>query len=148
VCFLAAADLAIASDNAKFMLSHIKIGAPPDAGASYFLPRQVSLKRAKHIVLLGDAFDAEEALRIGLINRVVADDRLDSETLALAQRFASGPRRAFAEAKQLLNQSLQCTLAEQLWAEARCASRITATEDFAEGATAFTEKRPPHFKGR
>lgn len=148
LCFLAAADLAVASDNAKFMLAHIKIGAPPDAGATYFLPRQVGMKRAKEIVFLGDTFGAEEAKAIGLINRVVANDQLEAETAKLAARFGSGPRRALGEAKKLMNQSLDNTLAEQLWAEASASGRITRTEDFVEGPTAFHEKRPPIFRGR
>jgi 2-(1,2-epoxy-1,2-dihydrophenyl)acetyl-CoA isomerase len=148
VCFVAGADLAIASTTTKFMLSHIKIGAPPDAGATYFLPRQVGVKRAKEIIFLGDVFGAEDAQRIGLVNRVVADERLDAETAELAARLGSGPRLALAAGKQLVNQSLDNTLAEQLWAEAKVASRITRTDDFVEGATSFAEKRKPAFKGR
>jgi 2-(1,2-epoxy-1,2-dihydrophenyl)acetyl-CoA isomerase len=148
VSFVAGADLAIVSTTAKFMLSHIKIGAVPDAGASYYLPRQVGVKRAKEIICLGDTFSAEEALRIGLVNRVVPDDQLAAETTALAQRLASGPRVALAEAKRLVNRSLDNTMAQQLYAEAEAANRVTRTEDFVEGATAFAQKRAPVYKGR
>lgn len=148
VSFVAGADLAIVSTTAKFMLSHIKIGAVPDAGASYYLPRQVGVKRAKEIICLGDTFTAEDALRIGLVNRVVPDDRLAAETAALAARLAGGPRVALGEAKQLVNQSLDNTLAQQLYAEAESANRVTRTEDFVEGATAFGQKRTPVYKGR
>jgi len=145
---VAAADLAIASETAKFLLAHVKVAGSPDAGASYFLPRQVGMKRAKEIVCLGDVFGAEEAHRMGLVNRVVANDRLDDEVLALAKRFATGARRAVGEAKQLLNQSLDNTLAQQLYEEAKAVARVVATEDFVEGAKAFGEKRAPRYRGR
>jgi 2-(1,2-epoxy-1,2-dihydrophenyl)acetyl-CoA isomerase len=145
---VAAADLAIASDNAKFMLSHIKIGGTPDAGATYHLPLQVGLKRAKEIICLGDTFDAAEALRIGLLNRVVADDQLETVTAQLAGRLGNGPRLAIAAAKRLVNQSPDNSLAAQLNEEARAVGRVVRTEDFLEGLRAFAEKRPPVYRGR
>jgi len=148
LCFIGAADLAIVSENTRFMLSHIKIGGVPDAGATYYLPRQIGIKRAKELICTGDAFDAPEALRMGLVNRVVPDDRLEEETLALAMRFSSAPRLAVAEAKRLVNRSLQNDLAGQLGLEAAAVGRIAQTDDFIEGITAFLEKRKPAFQGK
>jgi 2-(1,2-epoxy-1,2-dihydrophenyl)acetyl-CoA isomerase len=148
VSFVGAADLAITSENARFLLAHIRIAGVPDGGVTWYLPRQVGVKRAKEIALLGDPFGAEEAMRIGLINRVVPDDQLEAETLQLALRFGRGPRRAVAETKQLINKSLQNSLAAQLGEEAAAVGRATQTEDFLEGATAFAGKRQPHYRGR
>lgn len=147
VSFVAAADLAIVSETAKFMLSQIKIGAVPDAGASYYLPRQVGVKRAKEIICLGGTFDSSEALRIGLVNRVVPDGSLEEETNKLAASLGSGPTRSLAEAKRLVNRSLDNSLAEQLNLEAQAVGRVTRSADFIEGATAFAEKRKPSYKG-
>jgi 2-(1,2-epoxy-1,2-dihydrophenyl)acetyl-CoA isomerase len=148
VSFVGAADLAIVSDNAKFILAHIKIGGVPDAGASYYLPRQVGVKRAKEIVCLGGTFDAAEAYRIGLVNRVVANDQLEAETNKLAASLGSGPRLSLGEAKRLVNISLDNSLAEQLNQEAQAVGRVSRTADFIEGATSFAEKRKAVYKGQ
>jgi 2-(1,2-epoxy-1,2-dihydrophenyl)acetyl-CoA isomerase len=148
VSLVGAADLAIASENARFLVSHIKIAGVPDAGITYYLPRQVGVKRAKEILLLGEPIDAQEALRIGLINRIVPDDALEAEALRLAARFGTGPRRSLAETKRLADISFQNSLAGQLMEEAGAVGRATSTEDFVEGVTAFAQKRAPSYKGR
>lgn len=143
--FVAAADLAIAAAGARFVLAHVHIGASPDAGASYYLPRSIGMKRAKAMALLGDVADARTAEAMGLINRVVPDADLGTETANLARRLAAGPRRAMAQAKALLDASPGRDLAGQLAAEAEAMGLCAATADFAEGARAFMQKRKARF---
>lgn len=145
---MCACDLAIAADNAYFSLAYISIATSPDGSGSFFLPRIVGLRHAMEIALLGERFDARRALELGLINRLVPLDRLTAETEALAARLASGPTHAYGATKRLLNASLDRTLEAQLEAEAASFAGCSATEDFVEGITAFTEKRKPAYKGR
>lgn len=143
-----ACDLAIAADDTRFSLAYVKIGASSDCCTSWALPRIVGLRKALEIALLGDTFDAAEALRLGLVNRVVAADRLEEETLKLAQRLADGPPLALARLKRLMRQSVDRNLREQLDAEAEGFSACAATADFAEGVQAFFDKREARFGGR
>ena len=144
---LCAADLAIAADDARFALAYANIGASPDGGSSYFLPRLVGYKKAMELTLLPDLFDAATAETHGLVNWVVPRADLGQETARIASRLANGPTRAYAEAKRLLNdsagRSMETQMEEELFAFARCAK----TEDFADGVAAFVEKRKPQFKG-
>ena len=148
VSLLAAADLAIAADDTQFTLAYSRIGASPDGGATWFLPRLVGARRALESMLLADVFDAQTALRFGLINRVVAVADLVAETARLAQRLASGPTQAYAATKALVNQSFETSLAEQLDAEAAAFVQGTRTADFGEGVAAFVNKVKPEFKGK
>lgn len=143
-----ACDLAIAADSAYFTLAYCHIGTSPDGGATWGLPRIVGLKHAMEIALLGDRFDAQRALALGLVNRIVPADELEAETTALAQRLASGPTAAYAKTKRLLNESLEHSLGEQLRAEQEAFAASTSTSDFAEGVQAFIEKRKAAFRGR
>ncbi len=147
VSLLAAADLAIAADDTKFTLAYSRIGASPDGGATWFLPRLVGARRALELMLLADAFDAQTALRFGLVNRVVAAADLAAETARLSQRLANGPTLAYAATKALVNQSFETSLAEQLDAEAAAFVQGTRTADFGEGVAAFVHKIKPEFKG-
>ncbi len=97
--------------------------------------------------LLSDTFDAQRALDAGLVNRVVSAEQLAAETARMAQRLALGATRAFSETKQLVNRSYERTLTAQLEAEEDAFARCAATRDFAEGVTAFVEKRKAEFKG-
>jgi 2-(1,2-epoxy-1,2-dihydrophenyl)acetyl-CoA isomerase len=142
---MAACDLAIAADDATFTLAYCHIGASPDGGATYFLPRMVGFKRAMELVLLGERFDAQHALSIGLINRVVPASELAGATHRLAQQLVAGPRHAYAKSKALINGSMDATLAEQLDAEQSAFLACSKTQEFAEGVTAFCEKRKPRF---
>jgi len=142
-----ACDLAVAADSAYFTLAYCHIGTSPDGGATWSLPRLVGLKQAMEISLLGDRFDAQRALSLGLVNRVVPAAELEAETLALARRLAAGPTAAYAKTKRLLNDSINRTLDSQLYAEQENFAASTATEDFAEGVRAFIEKRKPTFRG-
>jgi 2-(1,2-epoxy-1,2-dihydrophenyl)acetyl-CoA isomerase len=140
-------DLAVAADNAKFTTAYSAIALSGDGGASYFLPRIVGRRKAAELLLLADRFDAAEAQRLGLINRVVPVADLDAEVARLVARLNGGPRHAYAEIKRLLADSHDCRLETQLQSEAEAFARCAATGDFAEGVTAFLDKRKPGFRG-
>ena len=133
--------------DAFFTLAFCRIGTSPDGGSSYHLPRIVGLRRAMEIALLGDRFDAATAERLGVVNRVVPTADLESETAKLARRLAEGPGHALANTKRLLARSFDNGLAAQLQAEAESFADCAASGDFAEGVTAFLEKRAAKFTG-
>ena len=143
----AACDLAIAADTAYFASAYRNIGLTPDGGGTYWLPRLVGAKKAAEILLLGERFDAAEALRLGIINRVVPLAELDRATRVMASAIIDGPALALGNAKRLLQQSLHASLSEQLHAEAVSFGACTASSDFVEGIEAFLAKRPPKFSG-
>ena len=145
---LMACDLALAADDAYFTVAYALIGTSPDGSGTYHLPRLVGMKKAMELALLAERFDAASALQLGLVNRVVPLAELESATIALAERLARGPSRAYANTKRLLNRSLTSTLPAQLQAEAESFADCAASEDFAEGVRAFVEKRKPRFNGR
>lgn len=140
-------DLAIAADDAYFTMAYRNIGASPDGGGTYGLPRTVGTKRAMEIALLGDRFDAQRALEIGLVNWVVPTPNLLDFTRALAIRLASGPTRALGRTKRLINDSLGQTLPDQLLAEMDSFSACSRDSDFAVGLRAFFDKCVPRFTG-
>ena len=143
-----ACDLAIAADNTRFNLAYVNVAANCDVSGSWHLPRLVGLRNAMAIALLGESFDAAEALRLGLVNRVVPAIALEEETNALAKRLASGPTLAIGRMKRLLRQSLDNDLDTQLDLERDCFRESAGTEDFSEALDAFFSKRAAHFKGR
>ena len=147
VSVMAAADFAIAADGTKFTMAYSKLGTSPDGGATYSLPRLVGARKALELIALSDTIEAREALSLGLINWVVGAEQLAVETGNIARRLAQGATLAFAEIKQLLGQSYDQALAAQLNAEVEAFARCAGTRDFAEGVTAFVEKRKPNFKG-
>lgn len=142
-----ACDLRIAAESAKFSVAFIKIGLMPDAGVSFFLPRIVGLGRAMEMSMLGEAIEADEAHRIGLVNKVVAEDDLAYETAALAGRLADLPTRALGRIKQSLYGSFENDLAAALENEAEGQTFCGYTNDHKEGVAAFREKRQANFTG-
>ena len=148
VSLMGACDLVIAADDCRFTLAYSRIGASPDGGGTYFLARSLGQRKALELALLSDPLDAATALRIGLVNRVVAAADLCAQTAALARRLADGPTVAYAETKRLLELSAANSLESQLEAEAQAFARCAATEDMREGVRAFVAKRKPQFKGR
>ncbi len=143
-----ATDLAIAAEDAYFTLAYCRIGTSPDGGSSYHLPHIVGVRKAMEIALLGERFDAETAQALSLVNWVVPNAELEAETAKLAARLAGGPSHALAETKALINACIDNTLEDHLAMEAESFARCAATQDFAEGVTAFVEKRPAAFQGK
>ncbi len=146
--FVAAADLVLAAQSAKFNMAYTAIAATPDGGTTFFLPRLIGLRRAMELTLLSRPFTAEEALSWGLINKVVPDDQLAQETDALAEKLAAGPTLAYGAAKRLLIEAMTTPLETQMESESRAMSAAGATADFAEGVTAFLDKRKANFTGK
>jgi 2-(1,2-epoxy-1,2-dihydrophenyl)acetyl-CoA isomerase len=140
-----ACDLVVASETTVFTSAYRNLGLTPDGGLTYFLPRLVGIKKAMEIIQLGDRFDAAEALRIGIINRLVPDAELAAATRAIADSLAAGPTTALRNAKRLINGSMAHSLSQQLAAEARSFAACCGTTDFAAGVAAFVAKRPPRF---
>ena len=143
-----ACDLVIAAEDAFITLAYCKIGTSPDGSSSFHLPRAVGIKRAMEIALLGDRFSAQTAKDIGMINFVVPNDELESETQKLATRLAAGPTHVYGNTKALFYRSLESEFESQLQAEAEYFSDCASRPDFKEGVTAFIEKREPRFTGK
>ncbi|MDR7556330.1 MAG: enoyl-CoA hydratase-related protein [Armatimonadota bacterium] len=148
-CNLAlAADLRIASDRASFIEVFSRVGLVPDSGGTFTLPRLVGLGKALELAFTADPVDAHEALRLGLVNRVVPHDELMAHTLALATRLAQGPTRAFGLTKRAFAYALTASLEAALEYEAHLQEIAGRTADHREGVAAFLEKRQPRFEGR
>lgn len=143
-----ACDIRIASDKASFIEVFVNVGLVPDSGSTYTLPRLVGLGKALELCFTGDKVSADEALRIGMVNRVVPADKLMEATNELATKLASLPTRAIGLTKRLLNRSLTSDLNEQLEAEAFAQETAGLTVDHREGVVAFFEKRQPKFQGQ
>ena len=143
-----AADFRIASDKAKFGFLFPKVGlCGADMGATYLLPRVIGLARASELLFLGDVITAEEALRIGLVNRVVPVDQCLPAARALAERLASGPAFAHAMTKQMLESEHTMTLDQALEAEAQAQAICMAHPDFRTAFDAWSKKQPIVFAG-
>jgi 2-(1,2-epoxy-1,2-dihydrophenyl)acetyl-CoA isomerase len=140
-------DLILAAESSYFLLAFVNIGLVPDGGSSLFVPTRVGMARAMELSMLGERLPAARALEWGLINRVVADERLDEEAAGLAARLAAGPTRSYAGTKRQLNSWLYSRMDEQLELEARIQQEMAGSADFMEGARAFVEKRPTRFSG-
>ena len=136
------------SEKSKFGQSFVRIGLHPDWGALYTLPRLVGASRALELMGTGDLIDAAEALRLGIVSRVLAPEALLDETLAFAERLASGPRVAIAEIKKSVKRALGYTLEQALKREIEAQERCWNTNDAREGFAAFLAKREPRFTGR
>ena len=147
VSFALAADVVLASDDAKFLLAYSKLGANPDGGSTYQLPRAIGLRRALGFALLEETIDAPTAERWGLVNRLLPAASAREDALAIARRLAAGPTLAFGKTKALLRNSLDRDLAGQLDNERAEFLSGTFSADFQEGVAAFLGKRRANFTG-
>ena len=143
-----ACDLRIASSDATFAQSFVKIGFHPDWGGTYFLPRMLPSNIVCELFFLGEAIDAQKAFQLGLMNRVVAPEELEAESRKLAERLRDGAAVSIAAAKLAVyaakHESLETMLQYEVDAQLRCFE----SEDAREGLRSFLEKRPPKFTGR
>jgi len=143
--FIAGADYSIAADTAQFLLAHVGIGLVADAATTYHLPRAIGLRKAKELAFFGDRINAQHALEIGLLNKIVPDAELESETEAVVTRLAAAPATSIACAKHMMNASLGNTMPAQLDMERASVGECATTADLREGVAAFMEKRKPNF---
>ncbi len=141
-------DLIAASDRSRFSEIFARRGLSVDFGGSWLLPRLVGLHKAKELVLLADILNATEAAEIGLVNRVVPAEELDSLVSSWVERLVAGPPIALSLSKQLLNKSFETSMDQALEAEAQAQSVNSSSADAREARTAFMEKREPRFQGR
>lgn len=142
-----AADIVVAADDAKFVMAYTNAGVTPDGGTTWILPRLVGLHRALDLTLRNRVLSAQEALELGLITEVCKPAQLSAHVTEIAEQLAAGPTNAFAQAKRLLRQSFHTDLHTQLDAEGQTVVASFATADGQEGARAFSERRPPTFRG-
>ncbi len=141
-------DVRVAASSASFRAAWSRVGLAPDAGAAYFLPRIVGWGRAMDMILTGDAVDADEALRIGLVTRVWSDTEFAREWRAYAMTIAEGATEAYALSKEALNASWERDLGSFLDLEVELQDRAGRTRDYAEAIRAFAVKRRAQFEGR
>jgi 2-(1,2-epoxy-1,2-dihydrophenyl)acetyl-CoA isomerase len=143
-----AADLVVAEEHATIVELFARRGLIPDGGAAYLLTRRVPPNIAKQLVFFADTLSMPDAHRLGIVNEVVAADRFDITLTGWAERLATGPTRAFAAAKQLLNLAADDGREASFALEAVLVEQISSTDDVTEGVAAFLEKRAPSFRGR
>ena len=141
-------DLVVASETARFSEIFARRGLSLDFGGSWLLPRRIGMHRAKELALLAEIIGANDALEMGLVNRVLPDNEVDAFVDDWARKLAAGPPIALAQTKRLLNNSLNVTLEEALDDEAAAQTINFATSDTAEAMRAFIEKRETKFTGR
>jgi enoyl-CoA hydratase/carnithine racemase len=146
-CIALASDIRIAAEEAKIAFIFVKVGlAGTDMGATYLLPRVVGLAKAAELLMTGDFISAEEAERIGLYNRVVPRDQLETATREFAEKLARGPALGLAKTKEMLNREMHMGFESALEAEAVAQALCMQTPDFREAHAAFLEKRPAKFR--
>jgi len=143
----AACDLRIASETAVFKTAFASAARCGDPGGSYLLTQLVGPARARELYLLDEKIPAADALAMGLVTRIVPDAQLESETAAMAAKFACGPGLAYAGIKRNLNAAASGTLEETMAIEATANARASLSHDGKEAGRAFMEKRPPKFRG-
>lgn len=140
-----ASDIVIAADDARFVMAYSGLGATPDGGGSWSLPRRVGQQLALYMYLFNDPLDAEQARAAGLVAQVVSRSALEETTKTLAQRLAKGSRPAQNAGKALMRSGMQTSLETALQHEKSQFLELATQSDFDEGVKAFRQKRPPHF---
>ncbi len=143
-----ACDLRIAGASGRMTVAFPKVGLSGDYGGSYFLTRIVGPAKARELYFTSEMLDSTALDKLGLVSRVVPDDQLEAETMALAGQLANGPRMAWRYIKRNMKAAEEGTLSDTLDSEAYGMLRTRETADHAEAAKAFVEKRPPVFQGR
>lgn len=143
-----ACDVVIATESAYFLQAFTRIGLLPDAGGTWFLPRQMGLAKAMGAALFADKISAKQADAWGMIWEAVPDAEFDAHWRIRAGQLAKGPTQAYAAVKQAIRGSFESTLPDQLSTEARLQGQCGKSRDFQEGVVAFMEKRAPSFEGR
>jgi len=143
-----ACDIVVAAESASFIQAFSKIGLIPDSGGTFFLPRLVGMQRAAALMMTGDKVGAKDAVAMGMIYKSFADESFVAESKKLAFQLAEMPTKGLGLTKQLLNETYQHSLSQQLEREKQVQVEAGATSDFKEGVNAFLEKRKPVFQGK
>lgn len=143
--YVLASDIQIATREATFSQSFVRVGLMPDGGSTHFLPARVGYSKAFELMATGASITAEEALRLGLVSRVVAREELDASVDDIASRLAAAPQPALARIKAALTRDEETRLAAALDFEAEGQAECFASADFLEGVAAFMQKRAPVF---
>lgn len=140
-----ACDLSVAVEDAKFVLAYTNIGLVPDGSSTYFLTRVLGYKKAMELVYLNEPIKADEALKLGIVNRVYPSDSFEESVSSVALKLAKGPTKAYGRAKGILRLGLQESLESQMENERQGIAESAIGGEFREGVTAFVEKRKPDF---
>lgn len=143
-----ACDIVIAHEKVSFIQAFSKIGLVPDSAGTFFLPRLIGFGKASALMMLGDKVSATDAAEMGMIYKVTSLEDFQTEIEKIAVTLAQMPTKALGMTKQLLNESMENTLEQQLALESKLQIEAASSEDYAEGVAAFVEKRKPEFKGR
>lgn len=143
-----ACDLRIVADNASFIQSFTKVGLIPDSGATFILPRLIGATKAFELMLTAEKLDAQTAFDLGLVNKLVAQERVLEEAMSLARQLAAGPTKAFGLTKRAVNRAIFPDLDDLLEYEGYLQEIAGRSDDFQEGVTAFLEKRPAVYTGK
>lgn len=143
-----ACDIVVAAEAASFIQAFSKIGLIPDSGGTYTLPRLIGFQKASALMMLGDKVSAEDAEKMGMIYRAVANDEFEATIEKISAQLAIMPTKGLGLTKRALNLSLLNDLSQQLDVEENIQNRAGTTDDYNEGVNAFLEKRKPNFTGK
>ena len=146
--FACSGDIVVAAESARFVMAYTRVGLAPDGSSTYFLPRIVGLRRALELVLTNRELSAQEALDMGIVNRVAPDAEFLTQARAIATQFAAGPTKALGIAKRLMHSGLTETLETQMERESQALADMGATSDARGAIAAFLEKQTPKFEGK
>jgi len=141
-------DMRVGCNKSKFRNSFVRVGLIPGGGGTWLYTRLLGLGRGLEFLFTGDFIEAEEAYRIGVLNRLVSQEQLKDATMELAGKIASNPPLAVQMSKMMAYRSLDCDLQAALELAAPCQALALSSEDHREGVNSFMEKREPHFKGK